>query len=589
MYTKLFTLLLMVCLMGMLNTSDANDRYTRVKIVMNGDALRGDTGPLVYGPPAPMSKGPLGPIVFSQSDAFTVAASEIHVDGRTQYDLQANGNTRYIYQNPSNALEMHATFMVSTDPGPNWADRNLRYFYTNDGGTTWDYLGTVTTTRSGFPSLTATNDGRAVISGHSTDGGGINRLQLYVDLAPGVGSWTRLDPGANGNTSLAPIWPEIAINPANNHVVFAGSQNGVDSAFRNVCTSLTGSGTFTGYTPLSNGETAEQYSPAVGTGIIGIAYNTLDGGAAYISSNNNGTTWSAPTTILSWNPADSMGTLRSIDLRFEGSTPQVVIGLLNVDPVGGTFTPGLPSKLVFWSPSVNGGNPVTVDSAAGLNGSNTTNDVFVSVTRGVIGKNSAGALVVAYNKSRQDTSSIGNNFFDVWLAHSVDGGATWSKSVVTNLAGQFQGNVLHDCRYPSISPSNAGNNAIIVVQADSVAASNVNGAPASSAKMYLFKVADVIGIQNISNEVPANFSLSQNYPNPFNPTTKIRFAVPKAGFVTLKIYDALGKEVGILVAQQVSAGTFEYELNAQSFASGVYFYRLQADNFVDTKKLVLVK
>jgi hypothetical protein len=588
MYTKLFTLLLMVCLMGMLNSSSSNDRYTRVKIVKNGDVFRGDTGPLplVYGPPAPIDRSPLRPMVTTHTNSFTVVSSEVSVDLRTKYDLQANGNAKYIYQNPTNPMEMHAVFMVATDGNP-WNTRNIRYAYTSDGGASWDYLGTVTSTRSGFPTVVATNDNRAVVLCHAADGSTPTRAQLFVDLAPGVGSWTLLDPGTGGNPGIPPIWPEAAVDLTNNKIVWVASHNGEDSALSNVCTNLNSPGTFVGYKPVPDCETAEQYSPAVGTGIYGIAYCTLNGGAAYISSTDGGVTWSSPTTIWTWNPADSTGTLRSIDLRYEGTTPQVALGLLHVDPVGGSFTPGLPSKMVFWSPAINGGNPVTVDSAAGLNGSNTTNDVFVSVTRGVIGKNSAGALMITYNKSRQDTSSIGNNFFDVYLAYSVDNGATWTTSQVSNLAGQFTS--LHDCRYPSVSPSNAGNTANIVVQADTIAASNVNGAPESDAKMYLFRLADVIGIQNISSEVPAQFVLSQNYPNPFNPTTKIKFALPKSGLVTLKLFDVVGREIGVLVSQNLSAGTFEYELNASSLSSGIYFYTLESNGFRDSKKMILVK
>jgi hypothetical protein len=590
MYTKLFTLLLMVCLMGTLSYTTSNDR-TPIKIVVNGDVYRGDTGPLVYGPPVriPMDNSPrMGTFTYG-TDAAVIIGMETSVDLRSQYDLQANGNIKYIYQNPTNPSFLHAVFMVSTDPGPGWDNRNMRYATSTNGGTSWEYIGTVSTTRSGFPTLTVTNDNRAIILGHCTDNGGINRSQLFVDLAPGVGSWSVLDPGTNGNGTLAPIWPEVTIDLTNNKVLWAASQNGVDSAFANVCTSIAAPpGTFVGYKPLLNGETAEGYSPAVGTGKYGVAFNTLQGGASYVESVDGGVTWGAPVPILVWNPADSMGTIRSIDFRYNGAIPQAVIGLANVDPVAGTFVPGLPSKMVFWSPAVNGGIPVTIDSAAGLNGSNPINDVFLSVTRGVIGSGGGSNVYVAYSKARNDTDAAGNNYFDTYFRYSPDNGATWGpKTQLTNLPGQF--GVLHDCRYSSISPTNANNEAHILLQADSIAASNVNGAAASWSKAYYIKITPVIGINTISTQVPDGFSLSQNYPNPFNPTTKIKFAVPTAGLVTLKMYDVLGKEVSVLVNKQMSAGTFEYEFNALGLTSGVYFYRLESGNFVDTKKLVLVK
>ena len=94
----------------------------------------------------------------------------------------------------------------------------------------------------------------------------------------------------------------------------------------------------------------------------------------------------------------------------------------------------------------------------------------------------------------------------------------------------------------------------------------------------------VIGIQNISSELPNSYSLSQNYPNPFNPTTKIRFDVPKQDFVTIKIFDVLGREVATLVNEQLKPGTYEVGWNAVNYTSGIYFYSIKTFNFIDSKK-----
>ncbi|MCX7833363.1 MAG: T9SS type A sorting domain-containing protein, partial [Ignavibacteria bacterium] len=100
---------------------------------------------------------------------------------------------------------------------------------------------------------------------------------------------------------------------------------------------------------------------------------------------------------------------------------------------------------------------------------------------------------------------------------------------------------------------------------------------------------EIIGIKNISTEIPSRFELYQNYPNPFNPTTKIKFDLPKSDFITLKIYDALGREVETLVNKTLPSGSYEVEWNASKYSSGVYFYRLQADEFMDTKRMLLIK
>jgi len=95
---------------------------------------------------------------------------------------------------------------------------------------------------------------------------------------------------------------------------------------------------------------------------------------------------------------------------------------------------------------------------------------------------------------------------------------------------------------------------------------------------------------------PNNFILSQNYPNPFNPSTQIRYSISNTTLVTIKVYDMLGKEVTTLVNEENSPGNYEVEFNGnnlpagrQGLASGIYFYRLRAGNFVETKKMILLK
>jgi len=88
---------------------------------------------------------------------------------------------------------------------------------------------------------------------------------------------------------------------------------------------------------------------------------------------------------------------------------------------------------------------------------------------------------------------------------------------------------------------------------------------------------------------PASYTLSQNYPNPFNPSTTISFSIPAKWFVSLKVYDILGREVAVLVSEQLSAGNHSRLWNAEGLPSGVYFYRLQAGSFTETKKLILLR
>ncbi len=97
------------------------------------------------------------------------------------------------------------------------------------------------------------------------------------------------------------------------------------------------------------------------------------------------------------------------------------------------------------------------------------------------------------------------------------------------------------------------------------------------------------GIGNIGNGIPAEYSLSQNYPNPFNPVTTINYSIPKSGFVSLKVFDLLGKEVATLVNGNAPAGNYSVEFHSGNLASGLYFYKMNSGNFSETKKLIITK
>ncbi len=109
--------------------------------------------------------------------------------------------------------------------------------------------------------------------------------------------------------------------------------------------------------------------------------------------------------------------------------------------------------------------------------------------------------------------------------------------------------------------------------------------------VYLW-VIEIDAVSDVENELignPNDFALAQNYPNPFNPATKIKYRVPAEEFVSLKVFDLLGKEVASLVEDVKSAGTYEVSFNAAELSTGVYFYKLTAGSFTETKKMMVVK
>jgi len=107
---------------------------------------------------------------------------------------------------------------------------------------------------------------------------------------------------------------------------------------------------------------------------------------------------------------------------------------------------------------------------------------------------------------------------------------------------------------------------------------------------WIVRNATMIPVSVAENpETPAEFKLYQNYPNPFNPTTDIRFEMGDVGFVTLRVYDLLGREVATLVNEKLSPGIYTRQWDATAFPSGVYYYRLSTGNDVQTRKLVLLR
>ena len=158
------------------------------------------------------------------------------------------------------------------------------------------------------------------------------------------------------------------------------------------------------------------------------------------------------------------------------------------------------------------------------------------------------------------------------ILKTTDGGASWSNRtvLVDNL-------YFSDCFFTSALTGYIGGSSL------------TNGVG------YILKTTDggdeynPVGIEPISNEVPAQFQLEQNYPNPFNPMTNVKFQIPNEAFVKLIVFDVLGREVATLVNEQLNAGTYEADWNADKFSSGVYYYKLTAGDFNETKKMILIK
>lgn len=110
----------------------------------------------------------------------------------------------------------------------------------------------------------------------------------------------------------------------------------------------------------------------------------------------------------------------------------------------------------------------------------------------------------------------------------------------------------------------------------------------SDTSNFVTITVDPVTTLNEENHFTSYF-LDQNYPNPFNPTTNIEFRIADFGFVSLKVYDILGNEIVTLVNEEKPAGEYEVEFSAAELPSGIYFYQLKAGDYVQTKKMVLLR
>jgi hypothetical protein len=105
----------------------------------------------------------------------------------------------------------------------------------------------------------------------------------------------------------------------------------------------------------------------------------------------------------------------------------------------------------------------------------------------------------------------------------------------------------------------------------------------------LYTDAPLTDVDDGASQLVKHFYLRQNYPNPFNPTTKISYSIPEASVVSLKIYDLLGKEISTLINEVKSAGNYEVNFDAEQLTSGIYFYKIEAGNYIEAKKMILMK
>lgn len=115
------------------------------------------------------------------------------------------------------------------------------------------------------------------------------------------------------------------------------------------------------------------------------------------------------------------------------------------------------------------------------------------------------------------------------------------------------------------------------------------GLDGTNKRVYWDSYNAVTGVPGNQNEIPQTYELKQNYPNPFNPVTQIEFSIPNDEYVTLRVFDILGREVSVLLSKNMKAGEHSVQFDGSKLSSGVYIYRIEAGRFADAKKMILIK
>ncbi len=189
------------------------------------------------------------------------------------------------------------------------------------------------------------------------------------------------------------------------------------------------------------------------------------------------------------------------------------------------------------------------------------------------------------------TSMVSNTRWEIYSDVALGGAAFTISATDPNISGINNANLRLVTRTPSIMNwSFIGNHLDgtgTTVRRTDIGSDYLN--PNQHLVFGIAKGDNPLSVKPINATVPKEYGVSQNYPNPFNPSTTINYQIPENNFVTLRVYDILGKEIATLVNEEISAGYYQTTFDASRLAGGMYFYKLTAGKFSEVKKMMVVK
>ncbi len=153
----------------------------------------------------------------------------------------------------------------------------------------------------------------------------------------------------------------------------------------------------------------------------------------------------------------------------------------------------------------------------------------------------------------------------------------------------FENHLPDDWEWHTIDDNLVGANDLCTADVDGDGKLDVIATGRISYDLIWYENVIIGDVEPLSDILPTSYALYQNYPNPFNPTASIKYQIPELSFVTIKVYDILGNEIASLVNEEKPAGSYKVQFDGGNLTSGIYFYQLRAGNFVETKKMLLMK
>ena len=475
-----------------------------------------------------------------------VVLCPLFIYAQWQNDVRLTNNTavsKFSYNNAwclaVSGSYIHVVWMDNRD-----GNYEIYYKRSTDEGVTWgaDTRMTNNTGTSGYPSIAVSGSIVHLVWFDNID---LNEEIYYKRSTDGGANWGT-DTRLTNNNEWSEV-PSVTAIGSLVQVVWVDNRNGNPEIYHKRSTD---NGVSWGADLRLTINTGASWYPCVsgsGSYVHLVWQDDRDGNTEiyYKRSTDGGGSWSADTRL----------TTNSSDSEF----PSVSVSGSAVHVVWVDLRDG--NREIYYKRSADNGENWGADTRFT---NNTATSRFPTAT-------ASGSLVHVVWEDNRDAN------YEIYYKRSTDSGISWSTDTrLTNLAGTsyhpyvaVSGTIVHVVWYDG-----RDNNDEIYYKRN--------------------PTGNVVDVNNIGNEIPDSYKLYQNYPNPFNPVTKIRFTLREEGKgkkeeTRLIIYDILGKEVHTLVNEQLSPGMYEVTFDGADFPSGIYFYQLRTENFIETKKLVLLK